>query len=256
MGLRNRIVFLGNRVNEILVKPFIVKTLFILISVLIVIALPVTISICSGLTFNQYVELIESLLVWPTAILIIGLYFLITYRDTVDQKIRDLVNAKVFNSELNFNQTPTPDPNLVEMYKTLYWEQKAMSEYLGQTQTQLIDEIRTLELTCEFNEFMYLNEFLVSTTKHVFIKISLQTITIEHYDFIFNYISLQQRRIIKDVLEGSGLISVYQPGNILVLTEKGIRFKAFLDWRSKTFGPLSIYPAFERSQLEAASTKE
>lgn len=164
MGLRNRIVFLGNRVNEILVKPFIVKTLFILISVLIVIALPVTISICSGLTFNQYVELIESLLVWPTAILIIGLYFLITYRDTVDQKIRDLVNAKVFNSELNFNQTPTPDPNLVEMYKTLYWEQKAMSEYLGQTQTQLIDRIRTLELTCEFNEFMYLNEFLVSTT--------------------------------------------------------------------------------------------
>lgn len=259
MGLRNRFVFLRNRVKEILARPFVIKTLFVLLSVLIIIVLPVTISIYSGLTFNQYMKLIENLLVWPTAILILGLYFLITYRDPIEQKIKDLVNAKAFNSEWTFKQPSIPDPNLAEIYKNLYWEQtgklKVVTEYLDQTQSQLIDRIRTLEITSEFNEFMYLNEFLVSTTKHVFRQISLQTITVENYDILFSKISLQQRRIIRDVLESSGLICVY-PGNLLGLTEKGNKFRTFLDWRLETFGPLSIFPSFERGPIEAACTEQ
>lgn len=258
MGMRNRIRLYVARIKMVLTSSFIIKILFFLLLVLIIIALPVTISIFSGLTFDQYIKLIENILAWPTAILILGLYFLITYRTPIEQKIKDLVNAKAFNSEWSFKeQTANPDPSLIEVYKRLYWEQtdklNAVTEYLDQSQSQLIERIRTLEIISEFNEFMYLNEFLVSTTKNVFRQIAIQAITVENYDISFSNISPQQRHVIKEVLKNSGLISEY-PGNLLGLTEKGNKFLNYLNWRIENFGSLSILPTFERAQLEAACT--
>lgn len=257
MGLRYRIILLWTRVKWFLIGPFVIKSLFLLLSTLIIIVLPVTISIYSGLTFDQYIKLIENILVWPTAILILGLYFLMTYRDPIEQKIKELVKAKAFNSELNFNQPVTPDPNPTE-YKQLYLDQtgklNAMTEYIDQTQPQLIERIQRLEIISEFNEFMYLNEFLVSTSKYVFRQIAIKPITIENYDALFSQISFQQRYIIKDVLKNTGLIYEYQ--GLLSLTEKGYKFLAFLDQRIEAFGPLSIFPSFERALMEAASTKQ
>jgi hypothetical protein len=111
-------------------------------------------------------------------------------------------------------------------------------------------EILRLNLERQYFEFLYLDQFLATTSKLILRYIGKNPITVGLYN---NYtgkinISEEQREIILTILINNNLV-INESGQIKI-TQKGIQFITFLDWLIRTYGPQATITAKDFAVME------
>lgn len=187
---------------------------------------------------KYYLEVIKVFLSWPPIVLIISFYFLITFKEQLVNRLRNLKHLEAPGLILTM-QSELVDNN-----------EEQINQYIVQLQ-QHQEHINKQESYIEYWEFKYLNEVLAYETKSTLRKINERARTRSEINRILRQDIKVESETWQDsiinVLENVGLIQI---GDKLTPTVRGSRFVFFLNWAIEEYGDLGDYSLHEQMQIK------
>lgn len=192
-------------------------------------------------------EYIRTIATWPIIVFLSALIFLFTFKDALDQFIRNIGSLKFPWGEIQANQqqkkeSPKEGSNLSDSYLILNKDQqeglkKAIDELVAteartstekaQLEREAQNAVKQLWETAKYWEFQYLNYYLVPNTKRVLKWFSTRPEGASSQLFHLMWEgaivgSQSEREAILGALQAHNLIMLQ--GDLFQITERGIEF--------------------------------